>query len=292
MTIVLALASSLMWGAGDYFGGSASRRMSTLLVVLISQAAGLVVALAAAVGTGAFWAPAGYLAWAVAAGAAGCGALMLYYRALAIGTMGVVSPIASLGVVVPVVIGLFTGALPSAICLAGIALAIVGVVATAGPSRSATGRKPGHGRSVLMAVGSAAGFGFVLFAISRGAEYSVVMTMLTMRCTSVPLLLLVTALTLGAQRRRAPDRDRTRPAGIAGLAAIVLLCGVLDVGANLLFGFATTSGALAVVAVLGSLYPAGTVLLARVLDGERMTAVQNAGVVAALAGVAMIAAGS
>lgn len=299
MTILLALASSLMWGAGDYFGGSASRRMSTLLVVLISQAAGLVVAVAATLGTGAFGAPTGYLPWAVAAGAAGSGALMLYYRALAIGTMGVVSPIASLGVVVPVVIGLFTGALPSAICLAGIAVAIVGVVATAGPSRSA-GRKPGHGRSVLLAVGSAAGFGFVLFAISRGAEYSVVMTMLTMRCASVPLLLLVTAVTLGAprrgtlreQRRRTPDRTRTRPAGIAGLAAIVLLCGVLDVGANLLFGFATTSGALAIVAVLGSLYPAGTVLLARVLDGERMTVVQNVGVAAALAGVAMIAAGS
>lgn len=290
VTILLALASSLMWGAADFVGGSASRRIPTLVVVLVSQAAGLALAIGTALVSRAFAAPTGYLPWAVCAGVGGAGALLLYYRALAIGTMGVVAPIASLGVVVPVVLGLFTGALPSAISLAGIVVAIAGVVATAGPTRA--GGKPGHKRSVFLAAGSAAGFGVVLYAISKGSGYSPVMTMVAMRVASVPLLLGVCWATL----RPRPGAPRAavvaRSSFSRGLVVAVISCGALDVGANLAFGIATTSGALAVVAVLGSLYPAGTVLLARFVDGERMSGVQNFGVVAAVAGVAMIAAGS
>ena len=284
MTILLALMSGLMWGAADYFGGSASRRWPALLVVLVSQAAGLVFAMTVAVASGAFSAPTGYLPWAIGAGIAGAGALVLYYRALAIGTMGVVSPIASLGVVVPVVIGLATGALPSVLCVSGIAVAIAGVVLTAGPSRGGH-RTPRHGLSVLLAVGSAAGFGLVLYAISGGSKYSAVMTMATMRTTSVPLLLILASIMFRGPRHPRLERSPR-------LVIVIVICGVFDVGANLLFGVASNRGALAVVAVLGSLYPAGTVLLARFLDHERMSKVQNAGVVAALAGVAMIAAGS
>src|ERR1700712_3746865 len=192
MTILLALTSGLMWGAADFFGGSASGRWRGVLVVLTSRAAGLVLVLLIALAVGAFSAPPGYLPWAVGAGLAGAAALLLYYRALAIGTMGVVAPIASLGVIVPVVIGLFTGTLPTALCLAGIVVAIVGVVASPGPGGSGDHRaKPGHSRSVVMAIGSAAGFGVVLFAISEGARYSAVMTMVTMRSASVPALLVV-----------------------------------------------------------------------------------------------------
>ena len=293
MTILLALSSGLMWGAADFFGGSASRRLPALLVVLISQAAGLVVVLLIAVLVGAFAAPSGYLPWAVGAGLAGAAALLLYYQALAIGTMGVVAPIASLGVIVPVVIGLFTGSLPTALCLAGIVVAIVGVVASAGPGGSGTQRaKPGHSRSVLMAIGSAVGFGVVLFAISQGAKFSAVMTMVTMRSASVPALAVVAAI---AFRPRSSARAELAGRGHVvdpRLAALIVTCGVFDVAANLLFGVASGRGSLAVVAVLGSLYPAGTVLLARFVDGERMTRMQNAGVVAALTGVAMIAVGS
>ncbi len=294
MTILLALMSGLMWGAADFFGGSASRRLPALLVVLVSQAAGLVLVLLIAASVGAFSARTGYLPWAVAAGLVGAFALLLYYRALAIGTMGVVAPIASLGVVVPVAIGLFTGTLPTALCLVGIVVAISGVVATAGPGTPDSGqiKKPGHARSVLLAVGSATGFGVVLFAISEGAKYSAVMTMVTMRCSSVPALLVVAVVAFRPRSEARAQLGQRRPLADWRLVAVIITCGVFDVGANLLFGVASGRGSLAVVAVLGSLYPAGTVLLARFVDGERMTSVQNVGVVAALAGVAMIAVGS
>jgi drug/metabolite transporter (DMT)-like permease len=131
----------------------------------------------------------------------------------------------------------------------------------------------------------------VLFAISEGAKYSAVMTMVTMRCSSVPALLVVAVVAFRPRSARAQLGQR-RPLADWRLVAVIITCGVFDVGANLLFGVASGRGSLAVVAVLGSLYPAGTVLLARFVDGERMTRVQNVGVVAALAGVAMIAVGS
>ncbi len=109
-----------------------------------------------------------------------------------------------------------------------------------------------------------------------------------MRCTSVPVLAAATVLTLRARRNRGEAAGRMSLYLIAGMAVI----GLFDVGANLLFGLATVSGALPVVAVLGSLYPAATVLLARVVDNERMSRLQDAGVAAAITGVAMIAGGS
>ena len=285
MTILLALASSLLWGVADFAGGKSARRVLALVVVLISQIAGLVTALATAVASDSLTAPMGYLPWAVGAGLAGVFALVLFYRALAIGTMGIVAPLAALGVIVPVVIGLARGNLPSVLCLAGIVVAIGGVVTAAGPSRSAV-RTSGHARSVLLATGAAIGFGLVEYAISGGSKYSVVMTMVAMRVTSVPVL---AVLTLTALRARSDPSGPWRSPRLLGLIA---LAGIFDVSANLLFGLATVSGSLAIVAVLGSLYPAATVLLARFVDGERMSRVQNTGVLAALVGVAMIAAGS
>jgi drug/metabolite transporter (DMT)-like permease len=290
VTILLALASSLLWGTADFFGGKTSRRVLALLVVLISQAAGLVTVLLVAVASGSLRAPVGYLPWAIGAGLAGASAVVLFYRALAIGTMGVAAPLASLGVIVPVVIGLFGGSLPSVLCLAGIVVAIGGVVTTAGPSKSAA-RTSGHARSVVLAIGAAAGFGLLQFAISGGSKYSVVMTMVAMRGTSVPVLAVITLITLRAQPRQAA-RARSRTGLDPRLAGLIAVIGIFDVSANLLFGLATVSGSLAIVAVLGSLYPAATVLLARFVDGERMSRVQNVGVLAALAGVTMIAAGS
>ena len=163
----------------------------------------------------------------------------------------------------------------------------------AGPSRTGPGdQTPGHVRSVVMAFGAAAGFGLVLYAISRGSRSSAVMTMLTMRGTSVPVLLVVAVVAFRPGSVAGTELAARRSERTSGLALLIALCGVFDVGANLLFGVATTSGTLLVVAVLGSLYPAGTVLLARVVDGERLSRVQNSGMIAALAGVAMIAAGS
>ncbi len=290
MPILLALASSLLWGVADFYGGSAARRLPALQVVLISQAAGLLVAAAAVIASGSVGAPTGYLPWAVAAGLAGAGAVVLFYRALAIGTMGVVAPLAALGVIVPVLIGLFAGSVPSVVCLAGIVVAIGGVIVTAGPSRSATAPS-GHTRSVVMAIGAAAGFGFLQVAISGGSKYSTVMTMAVMRTVSVPVLGLITVLSIRASSRRGDPSDSRLPVS-RPLLALIAVVGVFDVSANLLFGIATVSGSLAIVAVLGSLYPAATVLLARIVDSERMSPTQNIGVLAAITGVAMIAVGS
>ncbi len=305
MPLILALLSSVLWGIADFAGGTASRRLPSMVVVLVSQAIGLLVALVAAAVVGAFGSPAGYVWWAVAAGLVGVVGLLAFYRALATGTMGVVSPIAALGVVVPVMVGFVTGQWPSAAVGVGIALAIIGVVAASGPERSA-GRSL---RPVLLAVVAAVCFGLTLLFIARGAEYSAVMTMVVMRVSSVILLgavLLAARATHGAgpspsgaavasrsgSRGSASVDDAAalpRPAGAAGAWATVAVAGVFDVGANLTFAVASTGGALAVVAILGSLYPAVTVLLARIIHAERLTRLQQVGVIVALAGVALIA---
>jgi drug/metabolite transporter (DMT)-like permease len=281
-------ATASAQGVADFSGGKASRERSALVVVLASQAVGLLAALAAALAAGSFSDPTGYVPWAVGAGLAGALAVVLFYRALAIGTMGVVAPLAALGVVVPVMIGLLGGALPSLLCLAGIVVAVAGVTVAARPGHTRAPRPDGHARSIVLALGAALGFGFLQYAISGGSAYSTVMTMVAMRASSVPVLALVTLFTVRSARRDRLVQGRTS----WRLRSAIVAVGVFDVSANLLFGLATLSGELAVVAVLGSLYPAVTVLLARVVDDERLSRVQNVGVAAAVAGVAMIAAGS
>lgn len=291
VAVVLALLSSVLWGIADFAGGTASRRRPALLVVMASQATGLAAVAVLVVATGAWRDPLGYLPWAVGAGLAGAAGLLLYYRALAIGTMGVVSPIAALSVVIPVAVGLANGHLPSAVVGAGLVLAVLGVVAASGPER-AQGRSS---RPVLLAAGSAVCFGATLLFIARGAAHSPQMTMVAMRVASVlPLALL--AAGLRARARAVPGVGRPDgDAGAESLSALarvwllVVVAGLFDVSANLLFAVASTAGALTVVAILGSLYPAVTVVLARVIHGERMTRLQQSGVVLALVGVALIA---
>ena len=287
--MLLALTSSLLWGVADFLGGNTSRRAPTLLVVLISQSTGLLLAFIIATASDSFAAPNGYLPWAAGAGVAGACAVLLFYRALAVGTVGIVAPLAALGVIVPVVIGLVGGTLPSVLCLAGIVIAIGGVVTTAGAN--ATDPRPGrHGQSILLAIGAAAGFGLLQYAISGGSRYSTVMTMVGMRATSVPPLSIATYLAL---RRRPIPKSHPDESGLdRRLLVLIAVIGLFDMGANLLFAEATVTGALAIAAVLGSLYPAATVLLARIVNNERLSRPQQAGVLIAITGVAMISLGS
>jgi drug/metabolite transporter (DMT)-like permease len=204
--------------------------------------------------------------------------------------MGVVAPLAALGVIVPVIIGLLSGRLPSVVALVGIVVAITGVVVTARGSTSSA-RSPNHGRSIVLALGSAVGFGLLQYAISGGSQYSTVMTMVVMRATSVPVLAVVASIAL-RQGGRSDETEGARNGLPVRLLILIGVIGLFDVSANLLFAFATVAGELAIVAVLGSLYPAVTVLLAKIIDHERMSRGQNFGVGVALAGVAMIALGS
>lgn len=280
MAVFLALLSSLLWGSADFLGGTISRRRMAVLVVVTSQAAGLVGIALVALVAGAFDDPTDYLWWAVGAGLAGMLGLVCFYAALAMGTMGVVSPIAALGVVVPVLVGLARGERPATIQLVGITIAVLGVVLASGPELA--GRA--GARPLVLAALSALGFGLALLFIAEGARTSTLMTLVTMRVTSVTVLAVALA---AAARRLARGRlslDRRD-------VALVTVTGMADVAANLTFGLASTRGLVSIVAVLGSLYPVVTVLLARVIHAERLGAAQTVGVAGALGGVVLIAAG-
>ncbi len=281
MAALLALLSSLLWGSADFLGGTISRRHRAALVVGVSQAFGLLTIAVVAVAAGALGDDTGYLPWAVLSGLAGVVGLVSFYAALAAGTMGVVSPIAALGVVVPVLAGLGQGERPGGWQLVGIVVAIAGVVLASGPELS--GRA--GARPVLLAAVAAVGFGVALLAIARGSEHSTLMTLTTMRLTSVTLLgtALVVALARGGRRSdyRLGRRD----------VALVAMVGVADLAANLTFGLASRRDDVSVVSVLGSLYPVVTVLLARLLHDERLGRLQTLGVAGALTGVVLIATG-
>jgi len=281
MAALLALVSSLLWGSADFLGGTISRRHKAALVVGASQAAGLITIAVVATLAGAWGDDTGYLPWAVLSGVAGVVGLVSFYAALAAGTMGVVSPIAALGVVVPVLWGFAQGERPAVWQLVGIVVAIAGVVMASGPELS--GRA--GARPVLLAAVAAVGFGVALLAIAKGSEHSTLMTLTTMRVTSVTLLgaALVVALLRGGRRSDYLLSGRD--------VVLVALVGVADLSANLTFGLASRRDDVSVVSVLGSLYPVVTVLLARVFHDERLGRLQSAGVVLALAGVVLIAAG-
>ena len=280
MSVLLALLASLLWGAADFLGGTLSRRHAAALVVGVSQLAGLVTIAVVAVAAGELTADPAYLPWAVTAGLAGLTGLVCFYAALAAGTMGVVSPIAALGVAVPVLVGLARGERPAALQLAGIVLAVAGVLLASGPELS--GRA--GARPLVLAAVAAVGFGVALLAIAEGSGTSTLMTLVAMRMTSVTVMVL--ALAVAIRRRVAPSLRLGRRDLL-----LIALVGVGDVAANLAFGEASTRGLVSVVAVLGSLYPVVTVLMARGLHGERLGRAQSVGVAGALGGVAMIAAG-
>lgn len=275
MAVLLAVLSSLAWGSADFVGGVLSRRRPAYAVVAASQALGLVAVGVVAVLTRAWADPVGWLPWAVAAGAAGTAGLVSFYAGLASGTMGVVSSIAALSALVPVLAGLLQGDRPSTAALGGIALAVVGAVAAAGPEL----RSGAPSRPIVLAATAGVCFGLALVFIERGARDSVVMTLTGMRATSV-VVFAVAAIGLRS---------------VGGLVVRDLpslaMVGVGDVGANLLFAIASQRGLLSVTGALGSLYPVVTVLLARVVLHERLRLVQQVGVVAALGGVVLVSVG-
>lgn len=275
MAAVLALLSSLLWGTADFAGGILARRLNAVAVVAWSQLAGLVTVTLVVLATGAWTGPTDWLWWSVAAGVFGPLGLVAFYTALATGTMGVVSPIAALGAVVPVLAGLLQGERPTAVQGIGMVVALTGAVLASGPELSGGAR----GRAVVLAAFAGLFFGLALVGIAEGADSDAVMTLFGMRATSAVL-----AATAGLALRT------TGGVGWRDAPALVPV-GVADAGANLLFGIAATMGLVSIVSVLGALYPVATVLLAWYVLRERMLPVQGAGVVVALAGVLLLAAG-
>ncbi|MCU0264736.1 MAG: EamA family transporter [Actinomycetia bacterium] len=287
MTAVLALLSSALWGSADYLGGTVSRRLSPVVVVGVSQTLALLLLVPAVLLLGAPSDPGGYLPWALAAGVVGPAALMTFYAALSIGTMGVVAPVAATGVVVPVAIGLFGGERPTGLQLIGIAAAVAGVVLASGPEVRAveTHEARGGARSLVLAGLAAVGFGLTLWLIAGGSASSVGMTLLVQRVTSVTLFVSAAVVVVWSGRPGRPGGPAARD------LPVLLAVGAADVAANGLYALASRSGLLSVVSVLGSLYPVATALLARFLDDERLRPVQLVGVAVALVGVVLIGAG-
>ena len=225
---------------------------------------------------------AGDIAWGALCGLAGLGAIGMLYRGLAIGTMGVVSPVSAvLGASIPLVFGVaFHGERPTWIAYAGIAAALAAVVCVgAGPNgRRTRGLPPGLLEAMLAGVG----FGAYFIMLSQTRAEAGMVPVFAARVTSV-VLLLAGALAFGGTA----NFRVARPA-----LALVLFCGALDVSANVLYVVAAHAGLLSLVAVLTSLYPAATVALAAIVLRERLARLQWIGVAFALGGAAAIAGGS
>lgn len=275
MAALLAVVSSLMWGAADFLGGVMTRRLPALAVYGLSQAVGFVFLVIVATAVGGWSADPGYWPWAIGASLLGMCAMLAFYQALSIGPMGIVAPLVALSVLVPVAVSLLRGEMPEPLQVLGIIVAVVGILLASGPELSgAESAKP-----LILAGVAAVGFGGMFVLMAEGSKHDPLMTMTGMRVTTVLIyaVIFIVARNVGG----AQPRD----------ALPLVVIGVLDAGANVMFGFATTLGLLSVTAVLGDLYPVVTAVLAAIFLRERLRGVQYAGVAAALTGVLLIAAG-
>jgi len=278
MAALLALGGAVCWGAGDFLGGLASRRMAVIAVLAISQAIGL----------------AGVLVWVVvaqeaipgveellpaaAAGVAGLVGLGALYRGLAVGAMGIVAPISAASPIVGLTADAVHGTFPAALQWLGIALVLAGI-ATLSRERSSDGGGGRIASGVGLALVAALGFGLFVVGLDAGSDESAAWAVVAARATSVSIALVV-ALVLSTSLR--PPR---------GTWPLLVGIGVGDTLANVLVAIASTHGSVGIVAVLSALYPIVTVLLARLFLEERLTTPKRVGGVVAVSGAVLVAAG-
>jgi uncharacterized membrane protein len=281
MAALLALVSAVGYGISDFSGGLASRRAPAIAIVLVSNSLTLVIALfAVALLPGSAY-HLGDVTWGVAAGTVGVVGVVLLYRGLAIGPMSVVAPLtAVLSAIVPVVVGVIRGERPGALALGGVALALPAMVLVGRESDARVGASVSRA-ALLSALAAGVSFGGFYVLLAQTGSDGGAWPLVGQRAASVAILLVLTAV---AVRRGTPALPRGR-----GLA-LAVTAGITDFVANLAYVLATHRGLLALVAVLSSLYPATTVLLARAILGERLARGQLGGLLLAVAAVALIAA--
>jgi drug/metabolite transporter (DMT)-like permease len=285
VTAFFALATSLLWGLADFGGGVLTRRLPALTVVVVSQAIAAGVLGAIVVATGG-WSEAGPRLWfAFAAGLAGPVALICFYKALALGPMGVVSPLGTLSVAVPVGVGLFLGERPGPVQAAGIAVAVTGVILAGGPQLRGA---PVQRRAIILTLIAALGFGTV-FALIAEASTTVTGLFLALFVQRVVSVAVGGAALYVSVKRGNPALPAT---GFPwpSLPALAFV-GLADVAANGTYSVAAQHGPVMVAAVLASLYPAVTALAARGFLSERLRALQAAGAGLALVGTLLLATG-
>lgn len=285
MTALFALATSLLWGLADFGGGLLTRRTPALTVVVVSQSIAVAVLGVIVVATGAWSEADGRLWFAVAAGLVGPVAMLAFYKALALGPMGVVSPLGSIGVAVPVGVGLVLGERPGVLQFAGIVVAVAGVVLAGGPQFRGA---PVQRQAVLLTLLAAFGFGAVMALIAEASTTltGLFLALFVQRVTNVA----AGGLALGVAVRR--GEAALPPGGLPrrSLPALAFV-GLADVAANGTYSIAAQTGPVTVAAVLASLYPVVTAVAARGLLSERLRAVQAAGAGLALVGSVLLATG-
>jgi drug/metabolite transporter (DMT)-like permease len=276
LAVLLALSASLMWGVADYAGGLLTRSREVFSIVLVSQLAGLVVIACVVAGRGVGWPGTEAMLPAALAGVLGAFTIVVFYLALSYGPVSIVAPIMAASAGIPVVYGLATGERPSALQLAGLALTLAGVILVS----LTTGDGHARGRrGIAFGILAALLLGVLLVIFARAADADAYWAPLVLRAGSITttiVIVLVRQVHIRVERR---------------LLLLIASIGALDMLANLAYGVATTLQLLAITAVLSSLFPFVTVVLAHVHLGERVTRVQRAGSVLMMAGVLAVAAG-
>jgi drug/metabolite transporter (DMT)-like permease len=290
MVIFLGLAAAMLYGSGDFLGGMATRRLQVLPVLLLADAAGLIVAVSVAAMSPGAVGLAG-LAWGLSAGLIGGFGLIIFYIGLAAGPMSVVAPVSGLvSTVLPVAVALAGGERPGIGVYAGALLCLVAIVMTssAGDSGASGGGggaragadRPGRGRAIGYGVVSGAAFGLFFLLIRNAGQSGEFWPVAAGRIGEFATVLIAAAVL----------RRSVRPRGGADGRLLVAAAGagVIDVVANICYVAATRTGAFGLAVVLASLYPGFTVLLARVVLGERLRWVQRAGLALAVIGILLV----
>ncbi len=275
LAITYGLSSALSWGAGDFSGGIASKRGNLFTVILFSQVTGFVVLAALALAFAETIPPVSSLVFGGLAGLSGLLGIIALYRGLAMGRMGVVAPVSAvMTAAVPVVFALLTEGLPGNTQLAGFGFALVSVWFLSGATRDTGVRL----NELFLPLAAGLGFGLFFVFIGHGSCDSVFWPLVAARTASISATLLFLFL---SGKGGIPGREQ-----LPHIAA----AGILDSAGNAFFVLAVQVGRLDISAVLASLYPAATVLLAWIILKERLARLQWAGVLIAAVALALIAA--
>ncbi len=281
MIYLWALGSAVLYGAADFTGGIATRRASTIPIVFLSQLSGLVSLLLLLPLLEAATPTRLDMVWGAVAGLTGGIGVALLYRALAIGTMAIIAPTTAVcAVTIPVVVSVALGERPAALAVIGIVLGVVSIVLVSKQTTPVDGASAGYSKGVGTALASGVAIGFFFLALAQTRTDAGMWPLVASRSLSVLLFGGVAIAGRSALRMPAP---------VLGLA---VLCGFIDMLANALYLLAARVGPLSIVVTLSSLYPASTVLLARMVLGERLNLWQVSGVGCALAAVVLIVSGS
>lgn len=275
MALLFALLCACTYGTADYFGGRATRHVPAAVVTLAGQTAGMVILGSIAVASGVPAPPAADWWWGGLAGVFGSTGLLFFYKSMSTGHMTTAAPVtAMVNALIPVAFGFAIGERPGVLALVAVPIVLVAVALVSGLLEQGRGRAPFA--VVAQAATGGAFFGLILVALHQTSDTSGVWPVLVMRFFSTPYMVAVVLAT------------RQRPGGLRSRWRVVVASGVLDSLANWFYVLAVREGMLSVVAMVVTLYPAVTIVLATGVDHERLRRPQIIGLVLAGSALAMI----